>query len=225
MWSGRACVLHLRDHLLAAAGIARDGIDGDRVVGRAGCRPATSGRMSADRAGRIAAGIGDEARRRDLLGLAARPSRRSRRPSPGWTRCAVDVSMMRVELLAFEHARPLRAPPRRAGTGSRCRPRSASRRAGRVLRRSASGIERSSRSSRPAKPRADLQAGGAVFAVDEDLRFHVVQFRFETMVCGRRIRSARRSMSPVVALRRSASRPRYTCATVAPAMAVMSAWS
>ena len=57
------------DHRLAAAAIARDGIDRDRKIGRD--QPRIDERtQQRDRAGRIAAGIGDAARGGDLLLLA-----------------------------------------------------------------------------------------------------------------------------------------------------------
>ena len=69
-------VFHLRDHLLAAAGIAGDGIDRHRIVFRqdAGLPQRAD---ESDRAGRVAAGIGDEPGVADLAGwplsISAKP--------------------------------------------------------------------------------------------------------------------------------------------------------
>ena len=72
----RGAVFETRDHRLAAAGIAAHRVDGDGIVGRqqAGIdqRP-----QQRDRAGRIAAGIGDLLARSDLVGLVRRQFRKA----------------------------------------------------------------------------------------------------------------------------------------------------
>ena len=82
-FEGRAAVVLVRlDHRPAAAGVAADRVDGDRVVGRddAGIDQRTD---QADRAGGIAAGIGHLARARRCARPGPAPSPESHRPSPG----------------------------------------------------------------------------------------------------------------------------------------------
>ena len=69
-------VFHLRDHLLAAAGIAGDGVDADRIIGwQHACHDERADQ--GDRAGRVAAGIGDQARAaifsRCVASISAKP--------------------------------------------------------------------------------------------------------------------------------------------------------
>ena len=78
----RGAVLETCDHRLAAARIAADRVDGDGIVRRqqAGIdqRP-----QQRDRAGRIAAGIGDFPRGPDLVGLIRREFRKAVGPVAG----------------------------------------------------------------------------------------------------------------------------------------------
>ena len=110
------------DHRSAAAGIAADRVDRDRIVGRndAGIHQRAN---QANRTGRIAAGIGDLPGIGDSLGLALLHFRESHTPSPDardapcWHRAA---SALRCP--SHPPAPPPRAPLRRVGRARRGRP-------------------------------------------------------------------------------------------------------
>ena len=162
-------LLHLRDHLLAAAGIARHRVHGDRVVFRQDARRHERP-DERDRPGRIAARIGHQPRAGDLgclilvhLGEAVDPVgvdpvRRGGVDEPrrvgagehlhGFPRAFVGQAQD-GDVRLLEEILPHRlVAPFRLGDGNH-------------VEVGASG-----------KPRPDLQPGGAVFAVDEYSRFH-----------------------------------------------------
>ena len=111
------------DHALAAAGIARDGVDGDRMVRRD--QPGIDERaQQRDAAGRVAARIRDAVGIGDLLGMAGLefgeaidPARRDAMGGRG-----ID-DLGRSRSRARRRARPIPWPHRRAGRARRDRPR------------------------------------------------------------------------------------------------------
>ena len=163
--------LIILDHLAAAAGIAGDAVHGDRKAGRdePGLDQRTQRR---DRPLRPAAGIGDQLRAGDRLRLLSVHLRKAVGPALGDAMRGRGVDHACAGVADQRHAF-LRRIVGQAEDGDvglaqeigAC---------GRVL--AALDRDRDDLDVVAAgKPRPDLQAGGAVFAVDEDLRFHASQ--------------------------------------------------
>ena len=164
-------VFHLGNHLLAAAGIAGHGIDGDGIADREDAGGAQRP-DEADRTRRIAAGIGNEACRLDLVALVAIHLRKTIGPvrmdaEGGGGVDDADIVVARHHLHRF-----LRRVVGQAENGD----------IGAVQHVLAHGgiAPLGFRNGQQldiaavGHARADLQARGSVFAIDEDLRCHLI---------------------------------------------------
>ena len=164
------------DHGAAAARIAADRGQGDREVG--GQQAGVDQRAHhGDGAGGVAARVGHAVGLGHRLALAGRQFGKPKTHA-GFTRCAVEASMI-FGFLPLNWS--ISATDSRAASSCRHRitrstPAISSRLASASLRSSGAMLTSSMRHR--CEPLADLQAGGAGFAVDEDLG-HGVRFSLE----------------------------------------------